>query len=149
MTLAPSTASPGLWVNPAWKSGTPGTFAVVVGASRYEHLAGGHGALATDNFGLTQLSASALSAYRFFEWLRGDYANAASPIAMCWLLLSPSDAERSVEPGIAENVAAPTLPNLQRAVGEWFTAMKQLPSSAAKDSRSILLVQRSRIRCRQ
>ena len=41
MSLEARTTEPGLWVNPAWQAGTPGTFAVVIGVSAYPHLAGG------------------------------------------------------------------------------------------------------------
>src|SRR5436305_9849949 len=44
-----------------------------------------------------QLYVSALTAYRFFLWLRDLYSYANCPLAMCWLLLSPTDAEIATE----------------------------------------------------
>ena len=54
MSLEPRTTEPGLWVNPDWQEGTPGTFAVIIGVSAYTHLAEGD-AQVPETFGLGQL----------------------------------------------------------------------------------------------
>ena len=65
MSLEARTTEPGLWVNPAWQAGTPGTFAVIIGVSAYPHLVGGE-AEVSETFGLGQLRVSALTAYEVF-----------------------------------------------------------------------------------
>ena len=41
MALEIVAGTPGLWRDPEWKPGTPGMYALVVGASAYPHLNGG------------------------------------------------------------------------------------------------------------
>src|SRR5689334_16866867 len=92
MALEESGSRPGLWINPQWHSGRPGTFAIVMGVSVYSHLSGAARPEdeAPETYGLGQLAVSALTAFRFFEWLRHRYRNPSAPIAKCWLLLSPT-----------------------------------------------------------
>ena len=100
MQLQPDPDKPGLWVNPNWKTGDGGMFALVIGVSRYEHLNDGPGAPADETYGLGQLTVSALTAYRFFEWLRSGYALDGLPIAQARLLLSPL---RKGDPNVDED----------------------------------------------
>jgi hypothetical protein len=72
MNLVPDPKQQGLWVDPGWTLADPGTIAVVVGVSRYPHLADGDHP-AANTYGLGQLHVSALTAFRFFEWLRDKY----------------------------------------------------------------------------
>lgn len=143
MNLQPDPAAPGLWVNPAWQEGMPGSFAVVIGASHYPHLDGG--IEPADDQGqewiaetrtLGQLYVSALTAKRFFDWLATDYRYAKAPIAKCWLLLSPTEAEIAHEPAIAEHVAEPTLANCTAALKAWRQSLRVLPTAAQHDSRA-------------
>ncbi|HEU0298645.1 MAG TPA: hypothetical protein VFR37_04305, partial [Longimicrobium sp.] len=72
MALERSTTDPALWQDPGAGAG-PGTWAVVIGVSRYDHLPAPGGpplqpAPPHDAYGLGQLSVSALTAYRFFTW---------------------------------------------------------------------------------
>lgn len=120
-----------LWVNPDWDGTGPGTFALVIGVSRYEFLNGSR-----DSFSLGQLHVSALTAYRFFRWLQDQYRHPRVPLACCWLLLSPTDAERQVEPAMP-NTPAPTFNNCSRAIGDWFEKMRRLDPNAVQQSRSI------------
>ena len=48
--LKPDSSQQGLWVNDAWTLGSPGTFAVIIGVSRYRNLNGSPAC-----FGLGQL----------------------------------------------------------------------------------------------
>ncbi|MEZ5905424.1 MAG: caspase family protein [Geminicoccaceae bacterium] len=143
MNLQPDPAEPGLWVNPAWQAGMPGSFAVVIGVSAYPHLDGGTEPAPDDGQEwiaetrtLRQLYVSALTARRFFDWLATDYRFAKAPIAKCWLLLSPTDAERAYEPTIADHIAEPTLANCATALKAWRKAIRMLPKPAQHDSRA-------------
>jgi Caspase domain len=131
MALQPETDRAGRWADPTWTGDTAATFAVVIGVSRYHHL---HGDDAT--YGLDQLSVSALTAFRFFEWLRDRYRLDGQPLVRCWLLLSPTEAERAWEPGLASSVD-PTLDNCQSAIHEWYAEMRSLHPFHSKDSRAL------------
>ncbi len=89
----------------ALRSG-PGLHAFIVGVSRYAHLPNGGGTPAVDSFGLEQLTSTALSAYRVYQWLLANRSLLPCRLATVHLLLSPSDAERAIEPGL-DNVGDP------------------------------------------
>ncbi len=143
MSLVPDPEISGLWTNPAWQPGTPGTFAVVVGVSAYPHLDGGT-APAQDNGqawiretrSLHQLYVSALTAQRFFDWLEQTYHYPKAPLARCWLLVAPNPAETAFEPRLAENVQSPTLAACSEALKAWRAAMRALPALAQRQSRA-------------
>src|SRR5437660_9120520 len=103
MSLSPDPNSPGLWMNPQWSDKTPGTFAVVIGVSAYDYLAGGSGPTAPTTYNLGQLTVSALTAFRFFEWLQNAYSVAGCPLARCWLLVSPTREEQAIAPGLGNH----------------------------------------------
>jgi hypothetical protein len=133
--------SPGLFVNPDWIEGTPGTFAVVIGVSNYPFLEGGNRQEAgTDTFGLGQLYVSAATAHQFFGWLAERYRFPAAPPARCWLLLSPTSQELAkFAVGSPEELGAAqaTLQNCELALGWWNETMRRLPRSAADRSRGL------------
>src|SRR5467141_3030245 len=108
----------GLWTNPNWVPGTPGTFAVIVGVSCYDHAAGGV-APAPNTFDLQQLYVSAITAYRFFEWLRTEYDYPRAVLAKCWILLSPTDDEKKAEPALDKYPARPTFNAVSKALNAW------------------------------
>jgi hypothetical protein len=136
MRLEPRQTEPGLWVNPAWQEGTPGTFAVVIGVSNYPYLDGGE-TPAAETFGLGQLQVSALTAYMLFRWLAEQYRVDGCPLARCWLLLSPTAIERQHTPDIATHLTPPTFDNCQQALRFWRHHMSQLPHAAAQASRAL------------
>ena len=136
MSLEARTTEPGLWVNPAWQAGTPGTFAVIIGVSAYPHLAGGE-AEVPETFGLGQLRVSALTAYEVFRWLSQGYRVDGCPLAMCWLLLSPTAEERAYAPQLADNLTLPTFDHCKQALRFWHWHMQQLPQTAAETSRAL------------
>lgn len=136
MKLIPSDQS-GLWVNPVWQPGTQGTFAVVIGISQYDYLSKG---LYNDNGGtivppFSQLAVSALTAYRFFEWLQKDYRFEEAPLAHCWFLAAPTIEEEKLEPMLKGSLE-PTLENCKKAIQHWFGQMNQLSEGVAQLSRS-------------
>lgn len=133
--LQPDPATPGLWHDPTWLPGDPGAFAVVAGVSAYRHLDGGP-APAPDTYGLGQLQVSALTAYRFFLWLRDAYRFERCAPVRCWLLLSPTQAELAVEPGLAAHAAPADFLSCKAAVADWFAAMQGLDPASAKGSRA-------------
>ncbi len=143
MNLRPDPATPGLWVNPAWQPGMPGSFAVVIGVSAYPHLDGGTEPARDDGQEwiteartLRQLFVSALTARRFFDWLATGYSYAKAPIAQCWLLLSPTDAEIAHDPAITDHIAEPTLANCSEALKAWRAELRALPKPAQHESRA-------------
>jgi Caspase domain len=128
--LKPDKTRPGLWVNDAWTDGSPGTFAIIIGVSRYRNLDG-------SRFGLDQLFVSATTAFGFFTWLEGQYRRTGSPLAKCWLLLSPTPEEIAESKGLDAHVAEPTFANCEKAIQEWKLEMLRLPLAAAPQSRSV------------
>ncbi|WP_254412077.1 caspase family protein [Dyadobacter diqingensis] len=137
--------TPGLWTNPNWEPGTPGTFALLIGVSRYDHLAGGNGPLADKNYGLGQLAVSAWTTYALFEWLRTSYVFDGAPLAQCWLLLSPTAEEKDKikaaidingGPDVLDSNQQGTYSQIEEAVSFWNSTMAKLPKTAAKQSRS-------------
>ena len=141
VSAVPRVERPGLWVDPGWTPSDPATFAVVIGVSRYPHLAGGDRP-APNTYGLSQLHVSALTAFRFFQWLRDEHdcrapaQASAVPLARCWLLLSPTRAECEFEPQLQGNALEPTLPNCRAALIDWFNTMRALPRKVAEASRA-------------
>ena len=124
--------SPGLWVDSSWQPTTPGTFAVVIGVSAYQHLDVG-----SRKFGLGQLFVSATTAYAFLKWLEGNYRRSGSPLAKCWVLLAPTAAESARSPSLSQNIIAPTFANCDSAIRDWCLEMDKLPVESAAKSRSM------------
>jgi hypothetical protein len=119
-------------VNDAWTPGTSGTFGVIIGISRYRNLDGGQA-----YFGLDQLYVSAITAFGFFKWLERQYVRTGSPLAKCWLLLSPTPGEVAAEKGLSAHIAEPTFANCEKALQDWKLEMSSLPADAAAKSRSV------------
>ncbi len=79
----------------------PGTHALVVGVSAYEHLGDGNDPTPTgEESQMEQLSAAARSASDFAAWLLNDYRCERAPLKSLRVLLSPSDVE-VIHPDIA------------------------------------------------
>jgi hypothetical protein len=124
--------SPGVWINDNWKPGTPGTFAVVIGVSVYQHLDG-----SSQKFRLGQLFVSATTAYGFLRWLENGYRLTGSPLAKCWMLLSPTPGESAANPSLSQNIMEPTFDNCDRVLRDWHLVMANLPPESAVKSRSV------------
>lgn len=124
--------SQGIWINAGWKPSTPGTFAVVIGVSVYQHLDG-----SSQKFRLGQLFVSATTAYRFLRWLEDDYRRTGSPLAKCWMLLAPTPAENAANPSLSQNIMEPTFNNCDRVIRDWYLEMANLPPESAVKSRSV------------
>lgn len=121
-----------------WDADSPGTLAMVIGVSRYPYLAPGPEGRPTYNtYGLSELNVSALTAYRFADWLRASYRYSASPLVRCWLLASPTDEERHAEPGL-DGVVEPTFRNCEDAIWEWYNTALRLRAPHAERSRLVL-----------
>lgn len=134
--LAPA-AQAGHWLVPDRAPGTPGLFALIIGVSDYTHLAGGSGPPAQLNYGLGQLSVSALTGLRFFDWLREGYRIDDCPLAEAWCLLAPTAKETAFEPRVAEHAWVPTLAACSAALAQWYGALRKLPRAAAERSRAV------------
>jgi len=127
------------WQDHDWDGRSPGTFAVVIGVSRYDHLPGGGEALASNSFGLPQLHVSALTAYRFWQWLHQEYRLPGCPLVRSWLLLSPTPAEVAQESVLGDVRAEdrPTFDHCAAAIGEWYAAAQGLERAVARASRLV------------
>ena len=128
---------PGLWTRTDWTPNEPGTFAVIIGISLYNHLAGGAGQQALEQYDLPQLQVSAQTAYRFFQWLQDEYQCPDGLPAKCWLLLAPTKEEIQHEMQITEHMDSPSFQNIDTAVREWFSCMENLSADIAAKSRAI------------
>lgn len=135
--LQPDPSQPGHWIDPARPSGSGGLFALVIGVSSYAHLDGGAGPQARNTYGLSQLKVSALTALRFFDWLRSRYALKGCPLVEAWVLLAPTAAEVAVEARLEANVLEPTFTHCTQAALSWIAAMRSLPEQAARASRAV------------
>lgn len=77
-----------------------GTHALVIGVSRYRHLADGREPTRTGrSIAIRQLSSAARSASEFAGWLLEEYRNPDAPLSSLRLLLSPSD-EEQIHPAV-------------------------------------------------
>jgi hypothetical protein len=125
----------GLWINTDWdsKKDRRGIFAVVIGVSKYDHLTGDD-----RSYGLGQLYVSALTAYRFFSWLKNKYRHQNLPLAKVWLLLAPTDNEIQEMQGLPSNGFRPaTFENCEEAIGEWYAEIMALDPDFSLKSRAL------------
>ena len=138
MTLVRDAAHPELWRNDAWNEEEPGTFAVVIGVSRYRHLDG-----SARSYGLSSLYSSALTAHYVFRWLADHYqgpeiqAGHTRRVARVWYLVSPTPAEIDIEPELGEAPVEPTLDGCAAAIAQWDAAIRALSPAAARDSTAV------------
>jgi hypothetical protein len=73
----------------------PATHALVIGVSRYRHLADGSAPTARGrSVAIRQLTSAARSASEFAGWLLEEYRNPDAPLSSLRLLLSPSNGEQ-------------------------------------------------------
>lgn len=136
MALQLDPTKPGLWTDPDL-AGHSASHAIVIGVSDYPHLKGGDGAAAAAHYGLQQLAVSALTAYRFFDWLRSEYRYEDAPLGSVRLLLSPTDEELAHLPEMAGTYGPADYDTCERMLFDWFATLKLLESSVAAKSRSI------------
>ncbi len=133
MPLQQDRDSEGLWFNPDWNPKQPGTFAVVIGVSKYDHLKGND-----QSYDLGQLYVSALTAYRFFCWLGDEYQHPDFPLAKVWLLLSPTADELNMMPDLPDKgYRQPAFAACETAICEWYGTINDLDSTACEKSRAI------------
>lgn len=135
MALQLDTTTPGLWTDPD-RDGQPSTHAVVIGVSEYRHLEHGSGPTAANTYGLGQLAVSALTAYRFFEWLRDGYHYEWAELGSVRLLLAPNAEELTEEPAMAASYAPADYDTCELALNAWHRHLAGL-GPAAPASRSV------------
>lgn len=145
MPLEPVITEPGLWINTDLRADSAGVHALIIGVSRYDHLDGGS-APAPKTYGLGQLSVSALTAYRFFSWLRNGYTLDGWPIARVRLLMSPlrrglgtatADELQACDELFRAHAPEATFDNCKGAIENWYADMEALQAPAA--GRSLFL----------
>lgn len=99
--------------------GQPGLHALIAGVSAYRYLPKENEPLAPENFGLRQLSSTALTAYKVYRWLLDHQQNFPVPLATCRLLLSPSPDEVAAEPNLNGKGEPCILENFLVAADDW------------------------------
>lgn len=138
MSLVACHDEPGLWVNSNAPADGTGVHALLIGVSRYDHLADGK-MPAPETYGLGQLSASAHTAYRFFLWLRDQYVLNGLPVARVRLLMSPirkgvgkatDDELATCDAAICEHAPEANYANCQAALERWYADMQGLKPTA-------------------
>ena len=138
MPLKASEDEQGLWVNSDVPADGTGVYALLIGVSRYDHLADGKRP-APDTYGLGQLSASANTAYRFFLWLQDQYVLNGLPVARVRLLMSPiqkgvakatDDELAGCDASVCDHALEATFANCQVALERWYADMEGLKSTA-------------------
>jgi hypothetical protein len=101
--------------NRAALAGAPGLHALIIGVSEYPFLAGG-GSPVPDPWGMPQLTSTASTAHKIFQWLTS--AQLPVPLATVQLLLSPALSETHLA-GVGDPA---TLDNVIVAADAWRTA---------------------------
>lgn len=135
MSLEPVLATPGLWRTADWAPGTPGVYALIVGASEYAYLDGGPRQV-PDPHQLGQLVSSASTAAALFDWLRQAFKRDDLPVVWCQLLLAPTAAERAdLDARGIQHYAEPTNQELRAAIQRWTGNVPD--GAAAQKSRTL------------
>jgi hypothetical protein len=132
MTLKEDTAEPGLWRSAA--PGAPGVHAVIIGISEYPFLSGGSQSASVPNtFGMGQLTVSAKTAVRVFDWLRARSSLAGQPLASCRLLLAPAGPVETkfVQDAVGAHYASPSFRVMRDAIDNWSKEFLRVPQAQA------------------
>lgn len=141
MTLEPVAGEAGHWRDPDWDGASAGTFAIIIGCSKYPYFMDGDqvGAVPMrwmkEAQRLGQLYVSALTGRTFFDWLSGEYTLDGAPPVSCRMLLSPTTDELAADPRLGENLLDPTLPNCKQAIAQWLGDINGLSKAAREASR--------------
>jgi hypothetical protein len=99
--------------------GKPGLHVLIAGVSAYRHLPGGVGPENSENFGMKQLTSTAMTAYKIHKWLIDNKNRLPLPLATLRLLLSPSPTEADKEPTLNGLAEPCTLNNFLQAATDW------------------------------
>ena len=105
--------------NRANLQGQPSLHVLIAGVSAYQNLPKQTEPLKPENFGLRQLSSTALTAYQVYRWVLDHQQNVPVPLATCRLLLSPSLDEVAAEPALNELADPCTLNNFLVEAAGW------------------------------
>lgn len=116
-----------------------GLHALIVGISVYPNLPGATTAPSTgsgsENLGLEQLEAPALTAHQIYRWLLAHRAELPVPLHSVRLLLAPSPSELEADPGITEaqeaGAADASYRSLQAALNAWREDLSRFAGSMA------------------
>ena len=135
MPLQLDSDSPGLWTDDAVQG--PATHALIIGISSYPHLENGTSPSTEDKFGLGQLAVSALTAFRFFEWLRDHYVYQGAQLSTVRILLAPNDAEIAEVPDMTGAFAPADFNTCALALQAWKQELAAHRTTDAESSRSV------------
>jgi Caspase domain len=100
---------------------SPGTHALVIATSRYDHLPEPGAAPPTGNetFGLVQARSPASGAFGFAKWLRDSYVNPEAPLASVDVLVTPSAQEAAADAELAAVTSSTLRSDVQQAIYAW------------------------------
>lgn len=134
--VIPAIDEPGLWLDPEWREGMPGVYALIVGVSEYTHLTDGKRP-APETYDLGQLAVSARTAAAIFRWLNTQFVRDGLPLVWCRLLLSPTADEReTLSAWNIHHYERPTYRALVEAIDQWSVSIPR-GGAAAGASRSL------------
>lgn len=119
-------------------SGSPGTHALIIGVSAYDHLLGtreGECSEQGSDSGLGQLTAAARSASRFATWLMNDYRRKGFPLRSLRVLLSPAT-EDEVSENLKDKLEKDSIPTRDNVA----SAFREFKKAAARNPNNIAIV---------
>src|SRR5262249_51232326 len=117
-----------VWQDPAAHG--PRLHAFIAAVADYPHLLGGHGPLAANTYGLSQVGCPAPTGIRIADWLiSGQYKNPGCPLGSVEMVLSP--ANNYVVNGNAVAVDAATMANITAAATAWYGRCNTDPGNIA------------------
>lgn len=119
-------------------SNDPGTHALIIGVSAYDHLMGSNEGGCSEqglDSGLGQLSAAARSASQFATWLMNNYRRRGFPLRSLRVLLSPAT-EDEVSDNLKGKLKEDSIPTRDNVA----TAFREFKKAAARNPNNIAVV---------
>lgn len=109
--------------------GEPRLHAFIIAVGDYPHLLGGTGALASDPFGLKQVTTPRFTGPKIAEWLMGKFVNSGRPLGSIEMLSSPGGTiDTPTGPASTEPA---TMKNIETSFKAWLERCNSHPQNAA------------------
>jgi hypothetical protein len=99
--------------------GQPGLHIFIAGVSHYPHLLDDGENLVLKDFRMPQLSSTALSAFKIYQWLLNPNGRLPLPIATCRVLLSPSATEKTLLESAGFAIDECSRENFELEIQQW------------------------------
>jgi hypothetical protein len=96
----------------------PHLHALIIGVGEYPHLIGGSGSVASDPFGLSQLTSPPPTALAIADWLMTSFHNPDCPLGSVELLVS-SPSPMELENKGTGPLQRATMSNIQESIKKW------------------------------